>query len=303
MSTCKCRDVSFLTSYFPVAAVSFTSSVLHPLFQISHETDGATIFPRGAVPEAQSADAGVAALFGAAAPWAYGVVPWAPFADEILDAPVSAADIFAALVSRADAAEPRVSADNAPAFDVLIPAAVSPGGVDSAQRPRFFDVPNIDWFSSFSSYCEVAGKEYVHSPSGARANAGPYSILATPDLRHSKRWEHENNTPNPGHNNASDTNVPPTDATTSHPRKIYLRPYQEQRIRRMHRAPRPPQEVPKKRQGAAEEIRYLYLLLPLWVREKRLLLPRGLTQEITFSYCCLLQLSYAPFVSFNGNTL
>ena len=65
--------------------------------------------------------------------------------------------VFAAVVSVADAAGPRVSADIAPAFDVLIPVSAVAVGVDSPGHPRFFAVPNIDHRASSSSSVEVVG--------------------------------------------------------------------------------------------------------------------------------------------------
>jgi len=65
--------------------------------------------------------------------------------------------VFAAPVSAADVFEPQVSADIAPAFDVLIPASVVVVGVDSPGHPRSFAVPNIDHCASSSSSVEVVG--------------------------------------------------------------------------------------------------------------------------------------------------
>jgi hypothetical protein len=146
-------------------------------------------------------------------------------------------DVAVVLAALADAAEPPVSADIVPAVDVSAPASVFGAEVDSPGRPRFFAFPNIDSCSSFSSYCEVARKESVHGPSGVRANDGLCSTLSSPGLYHNKNTEQCYSKPNPDHNNESDTNDRPMDATTNHSRKKCLHLYREQHTRRTHQAP------------------------------------------------------------------
>jgi len=240
-----------------------------------------------------------AAHVGAAADGAVASEVVSAFLAALADAaepPVSADIVFAfdvavVLAALADAAEPPVSADIVFVFDVSTPAAVFAAGVDSPGRPRFFAFPNIDSCSSFSSCCEVAGKESVHGPSGVRANDGLCSTLSSPGLHHNKNMEQCYSKPNPDHNNGSDTNDRPMDATTNHSRKKCLRLCREQRTRRTHRAPLSPLEVLRKRPVAEEEIQYLCLPLPLQELERQVPVPKGLTPRVTFSFCCLLKIS------------
>ena len=120
------------------------------------------------------------------------------------------------------AAEPQASVDIAVAFVVLIPVSVVVVEVDNRGHPRSLASPNVDHYATSSSSVEAAGEESVHSPTGARANHGLCNILSSQGLYQNKNLEHRDNSPNPGHNNANDTNDLPIDATTSHPRKTDL---------------------------------------------------------------------------------
>jgi hypothetical protein len=131
---------------------------------------------------------------------------------------------FVAVVS---VAELQASADIAVAFVVLAPVSAVVGEVDSSGYPKFLAFPNADHLANSSSSVEVAGLESVHSPTGARTNSGPCSILSTLGLYQSKNWEHCYNTPSHGYNNVSETNDLPIDATTSHSRKRGLHQCQE----------------------------------------------------------------------------
>ena len=137
--------------------------------------------------------------------------------------------VFVAVVSVADVAEPQASVDIAVAFVVLVPVSVVVVEVDSSGRPKFLAFPNVDHYASSSSSVEVVGEESVHSPTGARTNYGLCSILSNLGLHQNKNLEHCYNNPNPGHNNVSDTNDLPIDATTNHSRKTGLHLSQEQR--------------------------------------------------------------------------
>jgi len=164
--------------------------------------------------------------------------------------------VSAARVSLVDTAVPQASVDILSAFDVVIPPAVSPVGADSPGRPTFFSFPNSDLHPSSSSACEAGRKGSVHGPTGVRASRGLYSIFSTPVLRHNKSGEHWHNTPNPDHNNGSDTSDLPKGATTSHSRKKCPHRCWEQRTHRTPQASRSPPEVTKKRRVAAAEIQY-----------------------------------------------
>jgi len=231
------------------------------------------ISPGVVAPEIGNAHVGAAAVSGVVAPEVVSVVlvaaariSVAPVADLSASADIAFAfDVAVVLAALADAAEPPASADIVLAFDVSAPASVLGAEVDSPARPRFFAFPNIDSCSSFSSYCEVARKESVHGPSGVRANDCLCSTLSSPGQYHNKNAEPCYSNPNPDHNNESDTNDRPMDATTNHSRKKCLRLYREQRTRRTHQAPRSPPEALRKRQAAGEEIQYLHLPLPLLV--------------------------------------
>ena len=64
---------------------------------------------------------------------------------------------FVALVSVADAAEPPASVDIALAVAVSVPVSLVAVEVDSSECPRSVAFPNIDYYSSSSSFAEVAG--------------------------------------------------------------------------------------------------------------------------------------------------
>lgn len=106
--------------------------------------------------------------------------------------------------------------------------------VDSPVPPRFFAFPSIDYPANSASSVEAVGDRSVHSPTGARANYDLCSILSTLGLRHNKNLEHYYNNPIPGHNTVNDTSDLPMDATTSHPRRISLYLYWEQRKHRSY---------------------------------------------------------------------
>ena len=96
-----------------------------------------------------------------AAPVFVGLVSVADFAESVFVGLVSAAPVSAALVSAADLADPQnvgdIAVDIAVAFDVLVVVSVVAVEVDSPGRPRFFAVPNSDYYSSYSSSVEVVG--------------------------------------------------------------------------------------------------------------------------------------------------
>jgi len=114
-------------------------------------------------------------------------------------------------------------------FAVSIPDSFVVEGVDIFRRSIFFLFPNIDYYSSFSSFVEDVDKESVGSPTDAHANYDLYRILSNQSLYHNKNMGYIYNKPNPDHNNVSDTSALPMDATTNHPRKRCLHLYQVQR--------------------------------------------------------------------------
>jgi hypothetical protein len=125
--------------------------------------------------------------------------------------------------------EPQASVDIAVAFDVLVAVSLYTVEADSAGRPRFLAFPNADYAPSSSSSIEVVGQESVHSAMGVRTNCGLCSIPSNPDLHQNKNLELCCNDASPCHNNLSDTNDRPIDATTSHSRKRGLDQSLEQR--------------------------------------------------------------------------
>ncbi|OGP90195.1 MAG: hypothetical protein A2157_13530 [Deltaproteobacteria bacterium RBG_16_47_11] len=142
--------------------------------------------------------------------------------------------VFVALVSAADVAEPQASVGIPVVFDVLLPVSVVGVEVDSSGRPKFLAFPNVDHFASSSSSVEVVGQESVHNSIDVHANHDLCSILSNLGLHQNKILEHCHNNSNPGHNNVSDTNDLPMDATTTHSRKRGLRQCQG---RRKHTCP------------------------------------------------------------------
>ena len=169
--------------------------------------------------------------------------------------------VFVAVVSVPDVAEPQASVDTPVAFHVLVVASGVAVEVDTPGRPRSRAFPSVDYHASPSSSAQLVGKESVHSSTGVRTNDGLCSILSNLGLRQNKNLGLCHNKPNPGHNNVSDTNDLPMDATTSHSRKRSLHLYQGQR-RRMSQGSRPPRVVRERKWGAEEEIQYVYRPLP-----------------------------------------
>jgi len=123
------------------------------------------------------------------------------------------------VVSVADFAETLAAVDIAVAFVVSVPVSVVAVEADSPGRPRFFDFPNSDYYSSSSSSVEVVEWESVHSPTDVHTNYGLCSTPSNPGLHHNKNSGHYYNNSNPGYNIVSDTNDLPMDATTNHPKK------------------------------------------------------------------------------------
>jgi hypothetical protein len=115
------------------------------------------------------------------------------------------------------------------AFAVLIPVSFVMEGVDIFQCSIFFLFPNIDYCSRLSNFFEDVDKESFGSPNDTHANYDLYSTLSNQSLYHNKNMGYICNKPNPDHNNVSDTNVLPIDATTNHPRKRCLHQCQVQR--------------------------------------------------------------------------
>ena len=154
---------------------------------------------------------------------------------------------FAAVVSVADVAGPQASVDTPVAFDVLLPVSVFVLGVDSSGRPRFLAFPNGGRYAISSSSVGVGGEEFSHSSTGGHTNHGACSILSSLGLHQNRNLEHGCNKPIPGHNNASDTNHPPMDATTNHSRKTNPALYQEQRKHRVYQGSQLLQEAQEMR--------------------------------------------------------
>ena len=125
-------------------------------------------------------------------------------------------------------AESQVSVDIVVVFFALVPFSGVVVEVDSSGRPKYCAFPNVDYYSSSSSFVEVAARESVDSPIGVRTSYGLCSILSNPGQHQNKNLEHFYNNASRGHNNAIDTNGLPRDATTNHSRKIFLPQYQEQ---------------------------------------------------------------------------
>jgi len=222
----------FYVTHFP--AILFSTScpsifyVQYLLLQVFLQTGG-VVFPLGvAAPVVENALLVVAEVLSEVAEPEVDVVavliPPGVAAPVVESAVVVVAEpgvVFVSLVSVADVVEPQASFDIALAFDVLVPVSVVAVGVDSSECPRYL-VPNVDYYSSSSSSVEVVDQESFHSSTGVRTNYGLCSSLSNPDLHQNKNLEHRYSKPNPCHNNLSDTNDPPIDATTNHSRKTCL---------------------------------------------------------------------------------
>ena len=166
----------------------------------------------------------------------------------------------------ADLSEHQVFADIAVAVVFLVPVSHVVVEVYIPGRPKFAASPNAYSFPNPSSSVELDGKVFVGSSIGARTNYGLCSIPSNPDLDRNKNLEHVDNNPSPGHNNLSDTNDLPIDATTNHSRKRGLHQPQEQR-KHTFRAALSTLVVRQIRRAAADQYQYLHLPLPSWEQE------------------------------------
>jgi hypothetical protein len=146
---------------------------------------------------------------------------------------------------------------------VSIPVSVAVEGIDIFRRSIFFLFPNIDCYSSFSSFFEDVDKESVGSPTDAHANYDLCRILSNQSLYHNKNMGYIYNKPNPDHNNVNDTSALPIDATTNRPRRRCLHQCQVQR-RHTYQVSLSPLVVRQIRWAAAKEYQYqcVYLQLP-----------------------------------------
>jgi len=146
----------------------------------------------------------------------------------------------------------QVSVHIQPVFVVSIPVSVVVEGADIFRRSIFCLFPNIDYYTSFSSFAEGVDKESAGSPTDAHANYDLCSILSSQSLYHNRNKGYIYNKSNPDHNNVSDTSALPIDATTNHPRKRYLHQCQVQR-RHTYQVSRSPLVVREIRWAAVEE--------------------------------------------------
>ncbi|MFH1076585.1 MAG: hypothetical protein V1753_07065 [Pseudomonadota bacterium] len=138
------------------------------------------------------------------------------------------------------------------AFAVSISVSVGAEAVDIFRRPIFFLFPNIDYYTSLSSFVEDVDKESVGSPTDAHANYDFCRILSIQSLYQNKNLGYIYNKSNPDHNNVSDTSALPTDGTTNPDRKRCLYLYQIQR-RHTSQVSLSPLVVRQIRWAAAEE--------------------------------------------------
>jgi len=137
--------------------------------------------------------------------------------------------VFVVVASVVDVAEPPASADIRVAFPVSAPASLAAAEVGSSGHPRSVPCPNVDYFATPASCFEVAGYQFVHNTSGARANHGLGNRLSISDPRQNKTVEHGHNRPSRGHSNVSGTSDLAMGATTSRSRKTNLPLCQGQR--------------------------------------------------------------------------
>jgi len=160
----------------------------------------------------------------------------AELSHEIVVLVVEPGVVFVAVVSVPDVSEPRACGSIPAVADGLIPVSVAVlVDLDSAQRPKFFDFPNVHYHASSSSSDEVVGQKSVHNSIDVHANDDLCSVLSNLGLHQNRISEHRYNNSNLGYDNVSDTNDLPMDATTSPSRKTDLhlcleqdkhRPYQ-----------------------------------------------------------------------------
>jgi len=147
---------------------------------------------------------------------------------EVAEFPASFGIVPDDVVPVSEFAEPPAFADSGHAFEVLVHLSVAAVEGDTFGRPKSFAFPNIEYYTSFSSSVEIHGKGSVYSSTGILSNYGSGGIVSIPGLSQNKTTGYRNNNPSPGHNNVSDTNGLPMDATTNHSRKTSLHLYQAQ---------------------------------------------------------------------------
>jgi len=137
--------------------------------------------------------------------------------------------------------------------------------LDSSERPKFLAFPNVDYHASSSSSDGVVCPQSVHNSIDVHANDDLCSILSNLGQHQNKILEQSHNKPSLVHDNVSDTNDLPMDATTSHSRKIDPHLCLEQHKHRPYQVALLPQGVPEIRwvvAVVAEEIQCVYLHLP-----------------------------------------
>jgi hypothetical protein len=158
----------------------------------------------------------------------------------VVDLEVSDPGVFwVAVVSTAHVSERQTSGGIPFVCDVsILLSGVVWVDLDSSGHPMLFAFPNIDYYTSSSSSDGVAGQESVQNSTNVHANDDLCSILSKPGLHQNKILGHCHNKPNLGHDNASDTNDLPMDATTSHSRKTDRRPCLEQHKHRPYQVAR-----------------------------------------------------------------
>lgn len=138
-------------------------------------------------------------------------------------------------------------------------------GFSGPGRPTFVASPNSGSFPRCSSSVEVVGEECAGSSIDVLPNGDSCNHSSSRTECWNRKTGHSDSRPNRNYSSANDTSALPTDATTSHCRKICPCLRQE---RHRHRSQelRPPPEVRQIRW--AEENRHLclHLLLP-WMKQ------------------------------------
>jgi hypothetical protein len=94
-------------------------------------------------------------------------------------------------------------------------------------HPKYFASPNACSFPNCASSLGLGGGVFVGNSTYALSNDAPYSHSSNPMVCFHKKTGRFDSGSNPNYNSASGTTALPTDATTSHCRKIFPHPSQE----------------------------------------------------------------------------
>lgn len=205
-----------------------------------------------AVASVAEPEAAVVAVVFVAEPEAVGSVAASVAEPEVVVSAAEAVGSAGGLAAVVRAAEPQVFDDIVPVSNSSGPVSVREVKADTPQHPRLFAVASSCYCSRNPTSVEVASQGSARGPTGILASDRPCNIPSSSDPRHNRTLASVDNRPSPGRSTGTDTSDPPTNATTSHPRKKGLCRCREQHTHRPYRARLSPLEARETRQAAGD---------------------------------------------------